>query len=108
MIHARPGESRNKHGTTTPTDCSPGRALYATAFPMRLAADSSSSWEARPSSSEPVTTVIHFWSDGGYRELSGALRSQELSMLALDHARRVADFDPDGCMVRIDHSMQPD
>jgi hypothetical protein len=29
-------------------------------------------------------------------------------MLALDHARRVADFDPDGCMVRIDHSMQPD
>jgi hypothetical protein len=75
---------------------------------MRLAADSSSSWEARPSSSKPVTTVINPLSGGGYRELSGALRSQELSTTALDHERLVTDFDPDGCMVRIDLSMQPD
>jgi hypothetical protein len=73
---------------------------------MRLAADSSSSWEARPWSSKPVMTVIHFLS-GGYRELCGALRSQELSMLALARERLVTDFDPDGCMVRIDLSMQP-
>ena len=59
-------------------------------------------------SSKPVTTVIRLWSGGGYRELSGALRSQELSTPALAHERRVTDFDPDGCMVRIDLSMQPD
>ena len=58
-------------------------------------------------SSKPVTTVIHPLSGGEYRELSGALRSQELSMLALARERLVADFDPDGCMVRIDLSMQP-
>lgn len=61
------------------------------------------------SSSKPVTTVILFLSGGEYRELSGALRSQELSTLALARERRVADFDPDGCMVRIVPStMQPD
>jgi hypothetical protein len=75
---------------------------------MRLAADSSSSWEARPWSSKPVMTVILFLSGGGHRGLSGALRSQELSTLALACEPLVTDFDPDGCMVRIDHSMQPD
>ena len=75
---------------------------------MRLAADSSSSWEARSRSSKPVMTVIHFLSGGGYRELSGALRSQELSMLALAREHCVTDFDPDGCMVRIYYSMKPD
>jgi hypothetical protein len=69
---------------------------------MRLAADSSASWEARADSSEPVTTVIHPLSGGGYRELSGALRSQELSTLTLVASGFVTDFDPDGCMVRID------
>jgi hypothetical protein len=29
-VIARPAQSRNKHGETTPTDCSAGRALYAT------------------------------------------------------------------------------
>jgi hypothetical protein len=52
-----------------------------------------------------VTTVLNPLSGGGYRELSGALRSQELSTLA---QCRVTDFDPDGCMVRVDLSMQPD
>jgi hypothetical protein len=36
-------------------------------------------------SSKPVTTVIHPLSGGGYRGLSGALWSQELSTLALAH-----------------------
>jgi hypothetical protein len=58
-------------------------------------------------SSKPVTTVIHPLSGGGYRGLSGALRSQELSTLALARERLVTDFDTDGCMVRIDLSMQP-
>jgi hypothetical protein len=46
-------------------------------------------------------------SGGGYRELSGALPSQEPLTLVLDRERVVTDFDPDGCMVRIDRSMQP-
>jgi len=58
-------------------------------------------------SSKPVTTVINPLSGGEYRELSGALRSQELSTTTFDRERLVTDFDPDGCMVRIDHSMQP-
>lgn len=64
----------------------------------------SSTW-----SSKPVTTMINPLSGAGYRELSGALRSQQLSTLAHSRASgRVTDFDPDGCMVRIDRSMQPD
>lgn len=73
---------------------------------MRLAVDSSFELGSLDPS-KPVTTVIHLWSSGEYRELSGALRSQELSTSTLAHERRVTDFDPDGCMVRIDLSMQP-